>query len=399
MHRPEPRRVARNRPDRGGPPDRPDSPVSDRIAEDPALSSDNVTSGERGDRERASTSSRPTRCADRRDGRHSSEAETRRSRRLRDAQLEALKKGDARRRSSPSSRSCSHATCRTGPTMTPAAIGRRHAGDSTRVDGSCRYARPMDAIVVDGLEKTYGRTVKALDGIRFSVPEGEVFGLLGPNGAGKSTTVRILATLTKADAGSATRRRPRRRSRGGSRTALDRVRPAGLGRRPRGHGAREPDPPGSPAGHARPRPRGALRRPARDVRPRKQGERARQDVLGWDEASARRRHGSRPPSARPLPGRAHDRARPGGPRRDVGGAREPRRRRATDDPAHDPLPRGGRPAGAPGRDRLARQGRRRRNTRGAEARAARRRGHRRARRSRHRPCGGARPRARAVCTR
>jgi len=62
----------------------------------------------------------------------------------------------------------------------------------------------MDAIVVDGLEKTYGKDVRALDGIRFSVPEGEVFGLLGPNGAGKSTTVRILATLTKADAGRAT---------------------------------------------------------------------------------------------------------------------------------------------------------------------------------------------------
>ncbi len=61
----------------------------------------------------------------------------------------------------------------------------------------------MDAIVVDGLEKTYGRDVRALDGIRFSVPEGEVFGLLGPNGAGKSTTVRILATLTRADAGRA----------------------------------------------------------------------------------------------------------------------------------------------------------------------------------------------------
>ena len=63
----------------------------------------------------------------------------------------------------------------------------------------------MDAIVVDGLEKTYGKDTRALDGIRFSVPEGEVFGLLGPNGAGKSTTVRILATLTRADAG--TRRR------------------------------------------------------------------------------------------------------------------------------------------------------------------------------------------------
>ncbi len=62
----------------------------------------------------------------------------------------------------------------------------------------------MDAIVVDGLEKTYGKDVRALDGIRFSVREGEVYGLLGPNGAGKSTTVRILVTLSKPDAGSAT---------------------------------------------------------------------------------------------------------------------------------------------------------------------------------------------------
>jgi ABC-2 type transport system ATP-binding protein len=61
----------------------------------------------------------------------------------------------------------------------------------------------MNAIEVEGLEKAY-KDVRALDGIRFAVPEGEVFGLLGPNGAGKSTTVRILATLTKADAGRAT---------------------------------------------------------------------------------------------------------------------------------------------------------------------------------------------------
>ena len=61
----------------------------------------------------------------------------------------------------------------------------------------------MDAIVVDGLEKTYGKDVRALDGIRFSVREGEVFGLLGPNGAGKSTTVRVLVTLTRPDAGRA----------------------------------------------------------------------------------------------------------------------------------------------------------------------------------------------------
>jgi ABC-2 type transport system ATP-binding protein len=60
----------------------------------------------------------------------------------------------------------------------------------------------VDAIVVEGLQKRY-KQVRALDGVSFAVHEGEVFGLLGPNGAGKSTTVRVLATLTKPDAGRA----------------------------------------------------------------------------------------------------------------------------------------------------------------------------------------------------
>ena len=60
----------------------------------------------------------------------------------------------------------------------------------------------MDAIVVEDLQKRY-KTVQAVDGVSFSVKEGEVFGLLGPNGAGKSTTVRTLATLTQPDAGRA----------------------------------------------------------------------------------------------------------------------------------------------------------------------------------------------------
>src|SRR6266542_6557379 len=47
------------------------------------------------------------------------------------------------------------------------------------------------------------KDVQALDGVSFSVREGEVFGLLGPNGAGKSTTVRTLATLTQPDSGRA----------------------------------------------------------------------------------------------------------------------------------------------------------------------------------------------------
>ena len=60
-----------------------------------------------------------------------------------------------------------------------------------------------NAIEADGLIKTYGKDVKALDGLSFSVEEGTVFALLGPNGAGKTTAVKILTTLTRPDAGSA----------------------------------------------------------------------------------------------------------------------------------------------------------------------------------------------------
>ena len=56
------------------------------------------------------------------------------------------------------------------------------------------------AIEVSGLRKSFGDHV-VLDGIDLSVPEGSVFALLGPNGAGKTTMVRILATLSAADAG------------------------------------------------------------------------------------------------------------------------------------------------------------------------------------------------------
>jgi ABC-2 type transport system ATP-binding protein len=60
-----------------------------------------------------------------------------------------------------------------------------------------------NAIEAEGLVKTYGKDVTALDGLGFAVEEGTVFGLLGPNGAGKTTTVKILTTLTRADAGRA----------------------------------------------------------------------------------------------------------------------------------------------------------------------------------------------------
>jgi ABC-2 type transport system ATP-binding protein len=62
------------------------------------------------------------------------------------------------------------------------------------------------AIEAIGLVKVYrsGKTeVRALDGVDLEVQEGTVLGLLGPNGAGKTTAVRILATLLRPDAGSA----------------------------------------------------------------------------------------------------------------------------------------------------------------------------------------------------
>jgi ABC-2 type transport system ATP-binding protein len=58
------------------------------------------------------------------------------------------------------------------------------------------------AIEVHGLVKRFG-DVLALDGVDLRAAQGQVVGLLGPNGAGKTTLVRVLATLLKADAGSA----------------------------------------------------------------------------------------------------------------------------------------------------------------------------------------------------
>jgi len=58
----------------------------------------------------------------------------------------------------------------------------------------------MISIEVSQLEKTYS-TVKAVQGLSFTVAPGQIFALLGPNGAGKSSLIRMLVGLTQADAG------------------------------------------------------------------------------------------------------------------------------------------------------------------------------------------------------
>ncbi len=64
------------------------------------------------------------------------------------------------------------------------------------------------AISIRDLCKTYSGIKgapgkRALDGVTFDVPRGQIFGLLGPNGAGKSTLINILAGLVNKTSGSA----------------------------------------------------------------------------------------------------------------------------------------------------------------------------------------------------
>ena len=71
----------------------------------------------------------------------------------------------------------------------------------------------MDAMLHDPMIETHGLArsfktktgpVDAVKGIDFQVGAGQIVGLLGPNGAGKTTTLRMLTTLLRPTAGSAT---------------------------------------------------------------------------------------------------------------------------------------------------------------------------------------------------
>ena len=167
------------------------------------------------------------------------------------------------------------------------------------------------------------KEVRAVDGVDLDVAEGEVVGFLGPNGAGKTTTLRMLITLLRPTAGTATV------------AGYDVVRESAQVRRSIGYVSQS----GSTGSFARagdevvdhgmlyglsgaeaaaPRP-GAVRaaRPARPV-----GPPAEVDV-GRPAAPARHRDGAGPrPDAR-LPRRADHRPRPAGPGQPLAAHRRP----------------------------------------------------------------------------
>lgn len=78
--------------------------------------------------------------------------------------------------------------------VSPADAARKHTLAPEHV--------PLPAIRARGLAKHFG-DVRAVDGIDLDVPRGMIFAILGPNGAGKTTLMRMLATLARPDAGSA----------------------------------------------------------------------------------------------------------------------------------------------------------------------------------------------------
>ncbi|HSV65213.1 MAG TPA: ABC transporter ATP-binding protein [Mycobacteriales bacterium] len=60
----------------------------------------------------------------------------------------------------------------------------------------------MASIVLAGLSKVYGGSVRAVDRLDLSIVDGEFFALLGPSGCGKTTLLRMIAGLAEATEGS-----------------------------------------------------------------------------------------------------------------------------------------------------------------------------------------------------
>jgi ABC-type multidrug transport system ATPase subunit/Zn-dependent protease len=105
------------------------------------------------------------------------------------------------------------AAAQPSPPPVPAAVAPHHrapgaalsAREKSEMEPTDRRDRPpgpstAPAVTAIGVCKSYNGQ-RALDGVSFTVQQGEFFGILGPNGAGKTTLVEIVEGMREADAG------------------------------------------------------------------------------------------------------------------------------------------------------------------------------------------------------
>ena len=207
---------------------------------------------------------------------------------------------------------------------------------ATPLDGAAP-GRRNPIIETVSLTKTYaGTDFRAVDGLNLRVGTGEVFGLLGPNGAGKTTTIGVLTTRVIPTGGQAliggidVVRAP------DTRQAADRRGVPAEHVGPPAHALREPLLARAPLRDGSEGVAADRRRPPRAV----PADALRQGVglrpLRRDGPAPHGGPRHLPPAGRPLPRRAHRRARPPGTARAVGAARGPQRR-GPDHHAHHAL--------------------------------------------------------------
>ncbi len=199
---------------------------------------------------------------------------------------------------------------RTAPPPLPA---RR--GDETR---RARNDGRTDAIEAVDLTKTYGKGVRALDGLSFSASAGHRLRAARPERRRQVDDDQDPHDAQPARQRQRARRRHRRARRPGARAPHDRRRRPEAELRPRRDRPREPRPAGSDLRRDGPTAEAARRRSCSSASTSTAAaDRDRQDLLGRHAAQARHRARPAARAERAVPRRADDGARPRGARRDV----------------------------------------------------------------------------------